>query len=102
MLDFTLENIGAEDVERQRALYESVRELIDATVRTQADAAAVAAAKTEIDSATARLRRRDQPAADRNDQPPLSAGHAAGAAGRRSDNHPRRRGEDLRGRPSRR
>jgi acyl-coenzyme A thioesterase PaaI-like protein len=60
MLDFTLENISAEDVERLRALYEplaqSVRELIDATVRTRADAATVAAAKSEIDSATARLR----------------------------------------------
>jgi hypothetical protein len=62
MLDFTLENISAEDVEALRALYEplaqSVRELIDATVRTRADAATVAAAKSEIDSATARLRRR--------------------------------------------
>jgi acyl-coenzyme A thioesterase PaaI-like protein len=62
MLDFTLENISAEDVERLIALYEplaqSVRELIDATVRTQADAATVAAAKSEIDSATARLRQK--------------------------------------------
>jgi acyl-coenzyme A thioesterase PaaI-like protein len=62
MLDFTLENISAEDVERLRALYEplaqSVRELIDATVRTQADAATVAAAKSEIHSATARLRQK--------------------------------------------
>jgi acyl-coenzyme A thioesterase PaaI-like protein len=62
MLDFTLENISAEEVERLRAVYEplaqSVRELIDATVRTQVDAAAVAAAKAEIDSATARLRRK--------------------------------------------
>jgi acyl-coenzyme A thioesterase PaaI-like protein len=62
MLDFTLENISAEDVERLRALYEplaqSVRELIDATVRTRADAATVAAAKSEIDSATARLRQK--------------------------------------------
>jgi acyl-coenzyme A thioesterase PaaI-like protein len=62
MLDFTLENISAEDVERLRALYEplaqAVRELIDATVRTQADAATVAAAKSEIDSATARLRQK--------------------------------------------
>jgi acyl-coenzyme A thioesterase PaaI-like protein len=62
MLDFTLENISAEDVERLRALYEplaqSVRELIDATVRTHADAATVAAAKSEIDSATARLRQK--------------------------------------------
>lgn len=62
MLDFTLEDISAEDVERLRALYEplaqSVRELIDATVRTQADAATVAAAKSEIYSATARLRQK--------------------------------------------
>ena len=62
MLDFTLEDISAEDVERLRALYEplaqSVRELIDATVRTQADTATVAAAKSEIDSATARLRQK--------------------------------------------
>jgi acyl-coenzyme A thioesterase PaaI-like protein len=62
MLDFTLENISTEDAERLRALYEPlaelVRELIDATVRTQADAAAVAAAKAEIDSATARLRQK--------------------------------------------
>jgi acyl-coenzyme A thioesterase PaaI-like protein len=34
----------------------SVRELIDATIRTEADADAVAAAKAEIDAATARLR----------------------------------------------
>jgi acyl-coenzyme A thioesterase PaaI-like protein len=62
MLDFTLENISAEEVERLRALYqplaESVRELIDATVRTEVDAAAVAAAKAEIDSATAYLRQK--------------------------------------------
>ncbi len=60
MLDFTLEDISAEDMNRLRALYEpltqSVRELIDATIRTQADTAAVEAAKSEIDSATARLR----------------------------------------------
>ncbi len=60
MLDFTLENISAADVERLRAVYEplaaSVRELIDATIRTEADAATVAAAKSEIDSVTARLR----------------------------------------------
>ncbi len=64
MLDFTLEDISAEDMERLRALYEpltqSVRELIDATIRTQADAAVVAAAKSEIDSATARLRQQQR------------------------------------------
>ena len=62
MLDFTLENISADEVERLRAVYqplaESVRELIDATVRTEVDAAAVAAAKAEIDSATACLRQK--------------------------------------------
>lgn len=60
MLEFTRENITAADVDRLRGIYEplaqSVRELIDATVRTDVDAAAVAAARTEIDSATARLR----------------------------------------------
>jgi acyl-coenzyme A thioesterase PaaI-like protein len=62
MLDFTLENISAADLEALRAMYqplaESVRELIDATVRTEVGAKAVAAAKAEIDSATARLRQR--------------------------------------------
>jgi acyl-coenzyme A thioesterase PaaI-like protein len=62
MLDFTLENISAEEVERLRAVYqplaESVRELIDATVRTEVDAAVVAAARAEIDSATACLRQK--------------------------------------------
>lgn len=62
MLDFTLENLSAAEVERLRAIYEplasSVRELIDATVRTEVDAEAVAAAKAEIDSATARLRQK--------------------------------------------
>jgi acyl-coenzyme A thioesterase PaaI-like protein len=60
MLHFTPDNISAEEVQRLRAVYEplaqSVRELIDATVRTEVDAEAVAAAKAEIDSATARLR----------------------------------------------
>ena len=37
---------------------DSVRELIDATIRSEVDAEAVAAAKAEIDSATARLRSR--------------------------------------------
>lgn len=62
MLDFTVENISAEDLERLRGIYEpltrSVRELIDAAIRTEVDDEAVAAAKAEIDSATARLRRK--------------------------------------------
>jgi acyl-coenzyme A thioesterase PaaI-like protein len=61
MLHFTPADISAEELQRLQAIYEpltqSVRELIDATIRTEADAAAVAAAKAEIDSATERLRR---------------------------------------------
>ena len=57
-----MENLGAEDVERLRGIYEpltaSVRDLIDATIRTEMDAESVAAAKLEIDAATARLRGR--------------------------------------------
>ncbi len=60
MLEFTREDITAEDVQRLRAIHgplaQSVRELIDATVRTDVDEAAVTAAKAEIDSATTRLR----------------------------------------------
>ena len=60
MLDWTLENLSADDVARLRSIYEplteSVRALIDATIRTEAGAETVAAAKAEIDAATARLR----------------------------------------------
>ncbi|AFM17596.1 uncharacterized protein, possibly involved in aromatic compounds catabolism [Mycolicibacterium chubuense NBB4] len=61
MLNYTrVENLSASDVARLRGRYEplteSVRALIDATIRTEADDDAVAAAKAEIDSATARLR----------------------------------------------
>jgi hypothetical protein len=42
VLDWTLENLSADDVARLRAIYEplteSVRELIDATIRTEVDA----------------------------------------------------------------
>lgn len=62
MLDFTCENISVEDLERLRAIYEpltrSVRELIDATIRTEVGAETVAAARAEIDSATSRLRQK--------------------------------------------
>ncbi len=55
-----MENLGADDVTRLRSIYEplteSVRELIDATIRTEVGAETVAAAKAEIDAATARLR----------------------------------------------
>jgi len=60
VLDWTLEDLTADDVARLRDTYqpltESVRALIDATIRTEVDAEAVAAAKVEIDAATARLR----------------------------------------------
>ena len=60
MLAFTVEDLSAEDVERLREIYrpltESVRELIDATIRTDAAAETVAAAKAQIDAATTALR----------------------------------------------
>jgi acyl-coenzyme A thioesterase PaaI-like protein len=53
-------DVSAAEVDRMRAVYgalaESVRELIDATIRTEVDADTVAAVKAEIDAATARLR----------------------------------------------
>jgi acyl-coenzyme A thioesterase PaaI-like protein len=62
VLDWTLENLSADDVALLRSTYEplteSVRALIDATIRTEVDAETVAAAKAEIDAATARLRSR--------------------------------------------
>jgi hypothetical protein len=55
-----MENLSSDDVAGLRAMYEplteSVRALIDATIRTEVGAEAVAAAKSEIDAATARLR----------------------------------------------
>ncbi|MBB3603989.1 acyl-coenzyme A thioesterase PaaI-like protein [Mycolicibacterium sp. BK556] len=60
MLEFTVEDISAEDIDRLQAIYEplaiSVRELIDATIRTRVDAETVASVKADIDAVTARLR----------------------------------------------
>ena len=60
MVDFTEEDLSAEDVERLRRIYGplslAVRELIDATIRTEVDADVVDAARAEIEAATARLR----------------------------------------------
>src|SRR5215510_13629347 len=60
VLDWTLENLSGDEVAKLQAIYEplteSVRALIDATIRTEVGADAVAAAKAEIDAATARLR----------------------------------------------
>jgi hypothetical protein len=60
MVEFTVQNLNGEEVERLRGVFgpftESVRELIDATIRTEVDADVVATAKAEIDAITARLR----------------------------------------------
>ncbi|HTM86247.1 MAG TPA: PaaI family thioesterase [Mycobacterium sp.] len=61
MASYTLiEGLDSDGVQRLRAVYEplaeSVRELIDATIRSEVAADEVAAVKAEIDAATARLR----------------------------------------------
>jgi acyl-coenzyme A thioesterase PaaI-like protein len=61
MVQYTdIGDVSAGEVERMRTVYgalaESVRQLIDATIRTEVDADAVAAVKAEIDAATATLR----------------------------------------------
>ena len=60
MLEFTTEDWSTEEIARLRAIYEplaeSVRELIDATIRSEADADTVAEVKRDIDAAVARLR----------------------------------------------
>ncbi len=61
MVQYTdIGDVPAAEVQRLRAVYEplaeSVRELIDATIRTEVDADTVTAVKAEIDAATARLR----------------------------------------------
>ena len=61
VLKFThIGDVTSDEVERLRTVYQpladSVRELVDATIRTEVDAAEVASIKAEIDAATARLR----------------------------------------------
>ncbi|MFC7676191.1 PaaI family thioesterase [Mycolicibacterium sp. GCM10028919] len=60
MVEFTVQSLNGEEVERLRGVFgpftESVRELIDATIRTEVDPDVVATAKAEIDAITARLR----------------------------------------------
>ena len=62
MLEFTVEDWSAEDVERLRGIYgplaDSVRSLVDATIRTEVDAATVAEVTRDIDAAVSRLRER--------------------------------------------
>ncbi|ODQ93134.1 PaaI family thioesterase [Mycolicibacterium holsaticum] len=61
MVKFTdIGDVSAGEIAQLRAAYaplaESVRELVDATIRTEVDAETVAAVKAQIDAATARLR----------------------------------------------
>ena len=62
MLEFTVEDLSSEDIARLREIYEpltdSVRSLVDAAIRTEADAKTVAEVKRVIDAAIARLRER--------------------------------------------
>ncbi|MCT7661929.1 PaaI family thioesterase [Mycobacterium deserti] len=63
MVEFTdIGDVPSAEVDRMRAVYQpladSVRELVDATIRTEMDADTVAAVRAEIDAATARLRSR--------------------------------------------
>ena len=62
MLEFTVEDLSGEDIARLRGVYEpltdSVRSLVDAAIRTEADAQTVAEVKRDIDAAIARLRER--------------------------------------------
>jgi hypothetical protein len=63
VVEFTdIGNVSSAEVQRLRALYEplaeSVRDLIDATIRTEVGADTVADVKAGIDAATARLRSR--------------------------------------------
>ena len=64
MVQYTdIGDVSTAEVDRMRTVYgalaESVRELMDATIRTEVDADAVAAVKAEIDAATARLRSKE-------------------------------------------
>jgi acyl-coenzyme A thioesterase PaaI-like protein len=62
VFDFPVTDLSAEDVERLRSTYEpltrAVRELIDATIRTEVDAEEANAARAAIEAVTARLRTR--------------------------------------------
>ncbi|CAN1490122.1 PaaI_thioesterase domain containing protein [Mycobacteriaceae bacterium] len=62
MLEFTVEDLSDADVARLRGIYEplteSVRSLVDATIRTKADAQTIAEVKRDIDTALARLQAR--------------------------------------------
>lgn len=61
VLEFThIGDLSSEEVDRMRAVHQpladSVRDLVDATIRTEVDADEIAAVKAEVDALTARLR----------------------------------------------
>jgi acyl-coenzyme A thioesterase PaaI-like protein len=60
--DYVHEDVAPEEIERQLALYgplaQSIRELADASIRTEVDDGEVRAARAEIEAITARLRER--------------------------------------------
>lgn len=61
MFDFPIDDLSGEDIAELRAIYqpltESVRQLIDATIRTKADAQTIAAVRSSIDDAVELLQR---------------------------------------------
>ena len=62
MLEFTVEDWSSEELTRLRGIYEplaeSVRDLVDATIRTEADPEIIAEVTSDIRAAVARLRSR--------------------------------------------
>lgn len=60
MSGYVRDDITAEELERQRALYgpftQAVRELVDATIRTEVDDDEIRAVQAEVEALTARLR----------------------------------------------
>lgn len=62
MSGYVRDDITAEELERQRALYgpftQAVRELVDATIRTEVDDDEIRAVQAEVEALTARLRTR--------------------------------------------
>jgi len=62
VVEFTSEDLSAEEVQRLRGVYgplaDAVRALVDATIRTEVDPDTVVAATAEIEAVTARLRAR--------------------------------------------
>ena len=65
MAGYERDDISAAEIERQVALYgpltESVRELVDATIRTEVDDAEIEAVRTEVEALVERLRVKQLP-----------------------------------------